>query len=155
MDEWEGLTSQNRSYFSRVTRNREPSTIITPKHIINHLLTPNILISRQFTLKWLPKQIILRKPSLNLIARESIMDISLSSSSITSVTTNVFEESSLTVGINGFPDGRSRVEKVMLAVCKQRVRGKCRMSLVLGFSATGCGRPRRRRLFGLGPRRWG
>jgi hypothetical protein len=92
LEKSEGLASQNRSNFSRVTRNRDPSAIITPKYIINHLLTPNILISRHLTLKWFPKQIILRKPSLNLIARESIMDISLSSSSITSVATNAFTE---------------------------------------------------------------
>lgn len=75
--------------------------IVTSKHLIKHRFAPDILINLHFSLQWLPQQVILRESRLNLISRESIMDVSLGATSVTSVAADTFTEELLHSGNEG------------------------------------------------------
>ncbi len=75
--------------------------IITTKYLIKHRFAPDIFINLHFSLQWLPQQVILRESRLNLVSRESIMDVSLGATSVTSVAADTFTEELLHSGDEG------------------------------------------------------
>jgi hypothetical protein len=62
------------------------------ENIIKNCPTPDILIRRHFSHKRFPQKILLRKPLLNHIGWEVLMDISLVASTITSMARDTLTE---------------------------------------------------------------
>ena len=80
--------------------------IITTKHLIKRGFAPDILINLHFSLQWFPQQVIFRESRLNLVSRESIMDVSLSATSVTSVAADSFTEELLHSWDEGLTGGQ-------------------------------------------------
>lgn len=72
--------------------NRQPRVVITIEHLIQHRLASDILICGNFTLESLPEEILLWKPSFDLVFGERVVDIRLVSSLVTSVAADTLSE---------------------------------------------------------------
>lgn len=71
---------------------RDIRGVITSKHIIQHLLAPNVLISRHLTHQWLPEEVLLAETGLDQVRWEAFMDEGAIAAAITGVSANAFAE---------------------------------------------------------------
>ena len=86
------LTSQNRAYLPRVTRDGDKGTSVCGKNLIKHFPGPNVLIVVGLAVERLPELIIEGEAWLDLIGWEAIMYIALVAPPIASMSTNRLSE---------------------------------------------------------------
>ena len=71
-----------------MARDRQIRIPIIPKHIIQHLLTPNILICRRLPMQCLPELVRLAETLFNPVTREILLNISFVATAIARVSTD-------------------------------------------------------------------